>query len=426
MAELEMVVGDADGTESMPNSSSRVHPAATKAIDVHVENPEAQTTAEEGSDFLTQGLTRYALWSFNRPLTVIMAVFFYLITLTVIVIAGQFFVINESGAHDWKVITSPTTERVDALDAAILDTSATSSSPLFVNQDEWAFSFMFKASNGNVFTPANLKAVKDAEAVISSLSSYSEYCVQLYSESQENLGCVSPKSVSGAFYENKTTEYLTQAEINATLALLWEDLAAYSFFFDKGFNYTEGRLSSKYTRSLYYFGAPLHGYDTISHDEEKQEEDVQQYQIDNLLDPLINMYDLPLKWALGTKLTSKAVQSTDDGEMEVLWISWTLYNYEQVSIVATDFLWAFFCIIAVWVYMSVHTGSLMLASTGMFEIMITFPVTYFYYRAIFQVTYFSTLHILAIFVMLGIGADDTFVFVDAFKQAGLELQDVQS
>lgn len=33
-----------------------------------------------------------------------------------------------------------------------------------------------------------------------------------------------------------------------------------------------------------------------------------------------------------------------------------------------------------------------------------------------QVTYFQMLHVLAIFVMLGLGADDVFVFVDAFRQ----------
>lgn len=34
-----------------------------------------------------------------------------------------------------------------------------------------------------------------------------------------------------------------------------------------------------------------------------------------------------------------------------------------------------------------------------------------------QVDYFSELHILIIFILLGLGADDVFVFTDAFKQS---------
>ena len=41
-------------------------------------------------------------------------------------------------------------------------------------------------------------------------------------------------------------------------------------------------------------------------------------------------------------------------------------------------------------------------------------------------TYFQKLQILAVFVMLGIGADDVFVFVDAFKQVRLGFPDVIS
>ena len=54
--------------------------------------------------------------------------------------------------------------------------------------------------------------------------------------------------------------------------------------------------------------------------------------------------------------------------------------------VSSDFLWAFFCIIAVWIYMSIHLQSLMLATVGMYQIVISYPVAFFFYKAIFQVT----------------------------------------
>ena len=50
-----------------------------------------------------------------------------------------------------------------------------------------------------------------------------------------------------------------------------------------------------------------------------------------------------------------------------------------------------------------------IASLGMLQILISFPSTYFFYRLIFQIEHFGTLQVLAIYVILGIGADDIFV-----------------
>ena len=72
--------------------------------------------------------------------------------------------------------------------------------------------------------------------------------------------------------------------------------------------------------------------------------------------------------------------------------------------------------------MAIHTQSLLLASVGMYEIIIAFPIAFFFYKIVFGVKYFQTLQILSVFVMLGIGADDVFVFVDAFKQASTQVR----
>jgi len=39
------------------------------------------------------------------------------------------------------------------------------------------------------------------------------------------------------------------------------------------------------------------------------------------------------------------------------------------------------------------------------------------------VTYFGIFNVLSIFIILGIGADDIFVFLDTFSQAGVEIDD---
>jgi len=74
-------------------------------------------------------------------------------------------------------------------------------------------------------------------------------------------------------------------------------------------------------------------------------------------------------------------------------------------------------ILFVLVYIIYHTGSSFLGCLGMAQIVLTLPSALFFYRIVFRIPFFNQLHILAIYLVLGIGADDIFVFVDAWKQS---------
>ena len=50
--------------------------------------------------------------------------------------------------------------------------------------------------------------------------------------------------------------------------------------------------------------------------------------------------------------------------------------------------------------------------------MLSFALTAFLYQGIFRIQYLSNLHNLVIFIVLGIAADDIFVFIEAWKQSG--------
>lgn len=52
----------------------------------------------------------------------------------------------------------------------------------------------------------------------------------------------------------------------------------------------------------------------------------------------------------------------------------------------------------------------------MFGIIMSFPLTLFVYRLILQVDYYNSIHVMIIFVVLGIAADDIFIFIDAWNQ----------
>eukprot|EP00929_Paragymnodinium_shiwhaense_P099747 TRINITY_DN6156_c0_g2_i1.p1 TRINITY_DN6156_c0_g2~~TRINITY_DN6156_c0_g2_i1.p1 ORF type:complete len:1221 (+),score=226.86 TRINITY_DN6156_c0_g2_i1:141-3803(+) len=78
----------------------------------------------------------------------------------------------------------------------------------------------------------------------------------------------------------------------------------------------------------------------------------------------------------------------------------------------------------VYLYMTFHLGSPVLALLGFTHILLSFPTTWFVYRVILGIEYMGMLNFIAMFVILGIGADDIFVFMDAFHQAGLEPEEI--
>lgn len=78
---------------------------------------------------------------------------------------------------------------------------------------------------------------------------------------------------------------------------------------------------------------------------------------------------------------------------------------------------AIFSCTFVFFYLSFHLKSCFLALVGITIILFSFPFTVLITEGIFQVTYFGTLNVISIYIVLGIAADDIFVFYDAYRQS---------
>ena len=85
--------------------------------------------------------------------------------------------------------------------------------------------------------------------------------------------------------------------------------------------------------------------------------------------------------------------------------------------------WAGFSLLAVYIILMWHLESLFLSTAAIIQIVLGFPISYFLFAVVFKVGYFGTLHTLIIFVILGIAADDCFVFNDAWIQSELMMED---
>jgi hypothetical protein len=70
--------------------------------------------------------------------------------------------------------------------------------------------------------------------------------------------------------------------------------------------------------------------------------------------------------------------------------------------------------------MYLHLNSAFLAAVGMWQIISSLPIAAVFYGGVFQIPYFEFLHILVVYLVLGIGADDVFVLTDTFRHISAE------
>ena len=87
------------------------------------------------------------------------------------------------------------------------------------------------------------------------------------------------------------------------------------------------------------------------------------------------------------------------------------------GLVVNDALLVLASIAMVWAYMWFHTKSLFLASFGIGHILLSFPFAYFFLQLILYPKAMGFLNFMSLFIILGIGADDVFILVDAWKQS---------
>jgi hypothetical protein len=74
-------------------------------------------------------------------------------------------------------------------------------------------------------------------------------------------------------------------------------------------------------------------------------------------------------------------------------------------------------IFLVWAFIVGHTQSVMLASFGMLHVILSFPFAYFFLQLFLDVGALGILNFFSLFIILGIGADDIFIYVDAWGQS---------
>ena len=157
---------------------------------------------------------------------------------------------------------------------------------------------------------------------------------------------------------------------------------------------------SKYTRSLMITGWPLEGYDSTLSQKDEQTEKLDSTIVD----------------AFAVKLAQK--YKTGFPSIDFFYYNRAVYVDAIKRQVVYDFLLAGGSMLFIFLFMWMQVGSIWITSWAMFSILSSFVAANFIYRVILDYRYFGVFHVLSVFIILGIGADDVFVFMDSWKQSG--------
>ncbi|KAM7030582.1 protein dispatched homolog 3 isoform 2-T2 [Acridotheres tristis] len=279
----------------------------------------------------------------------------------------------------------------------------------------WRIELIFLArgdSENNIFTTERLVTIHEVERKIMDHPRFREFCWKPHEVLKDlPLGsysyCSPPSSLMTYFFPTERGGKIYYdgmgqdlADIQGSLELAMTHPEFY-WYVDEGLS-AENRKSSL-LRSEILFGAPLPNYYSVEDRWEEQRRKFQNFVV--------------------TYVAMLAKQSTS--KVQVLYGGTDLFDYEVRRTFNNDMLLAFISssCIAVLVYI-LTSCSVFLSFFGIASIGLSCLVALFLYHVVFGIQYLGILNGVAAFVIMGIGVDDVFVFINTFRQA-THLRDVR-
>jgi len=236
-----------------------------------------------------------------------------------------------------------------------------------------------------------------------------QYCYAGDDPIATNFSCAPAiVSVARLLYEMDDYDDMTDAEIKD---FVLDNIEGVAFHFNPGVDTYE---QTYLYRSFFYAAKPIATeWDT----ENGSTMHYTDYQ--NALDGASEQQTAYVDWAtpLFKELTVDEDGRLSDGDLELLSVSWVVYQAYFNTLLSDSMVFLVFAVLIVLCYMTIHLSSFFLAACALFQILMSFPLAYFLYRIVFQIPHYDTLSSLIIFVLLGVGADDVFVFTDAWLQS---------
>lgn len=283
--------------------------------------------------------------------------------------------------------------------------------------------FLFQSKTGNLLTAKGIEDVRSIEQRFLKSAGYESRCLLEYKdyrslplgfttipEADRKVQCAPPKSATNLFYPtlnaSETRHYSlydiydlngngsTMYSISDVTSLMAQG-SGYSWFVSR--NFTVWNQTSSVLRTQFTFGAPV-SPSTDLNDLEKQRE------------------------AFGAWIItfSEKFATWSTSNVRLLWQGTSITSWEMTALIKRDSLFCIGSVLLVLIWMIFHFRSVVLAFIGMLNILGSIPVGHFVTHIIMGNKYLGLLMTLPIFIILGMGCDDIFVFFDAWRASGTQ------
>jgi protein dispatched 1 len=277
--------------------------------------------------------------------------------------------------------------------------------PLTQEEGSYRTIFFFHSVSGDIMSQDNLASVmKVLNGVTDVLTK--DFC---YKGAAGGDACKPPFTLMDILktYESGKLRDMTKAIFkNQVLGLapaLLKQFVGTDTDFEKG--------TASWMQGHVLMGAPLRGYHNKSHDEDKQQKERNKmFQTKGLLGPE------PLRGGWITKFDEIIAREEKANPDFEVYYGGKLFFPRIFGYVNIDIQYAVVSLLLVAVFMWVQLGSVFLTFTGMFSVVISFVLALPTWKLMGNGT-FTFMQAMVVYIILGIGADNVFVFADAWKQS---------
>lgn len=261
---------------------------------------------------------------------------------------------------------------------------------------------IYESPGINILTPQHLNLIKTAEErLFNEINFQKDFCLL-----DHNNYCIKPQSLIRLFdgtYSHVDSVFndMNFSNINEVLykASVYNETKDYlQLFLGKDSVVTGTGSYTTITRSFFFMGWPLY---ILRSGKWGRRDDLTDYLADTFKPAIENIRDFYL------------IDSFD-----VYYLSKVLYEHDLLEQALVDIKLAIGSVLFIFVFMCFQTGTVVVTFLGVLSIISSYLLTNLFYRYVFQFKYFGFFHVIAIFLILGIGADDLFVFYDTWRLTG--------
>lgn len=286
----------------------------------------------------------------------------------------------------------------------------------------WAFSIVFEAKYDHndpppveerpgIITRQNIQHFRAVEQYVMKHPKFGHYCWRDHDPPLSGA-CRQPASLLQFFYPSLdlTDPSKGQKIPDGRGSVLVSDLksAMAAAAYESIYSYTDtafgiDRLNSSVFRIEFQFGSPFAGFKSNLDRRDEQSAIYREF-VKTIPDYL---EDVP------EKVTPKMSE-----DLTMFYGSGELTDIQVLAALEHDAALAIGAVVLVFLLMWLNVGSLFIALAGVFEVLISFPFAFFLYRWVFGHQHAGVLNAIALFVIIGIGVDDVFIFFNIFRQCG--------